>query len=169
MNKKLCELDNNLKNLLFAFMICLTTGVLFGLAYLYHTTQYSTKTTIERYNGSVIDTEDEFAVPENYPKPISEILITTHNHIISFSFIFFLTGVIFYFNSIIGGKLKSFLIIEPFISTIISFGSLMAMRFVDKSFVYVTAFSSTILYLSFFVMVMVIIYDLKIKKFLPTK
>lgn len=169
MNKKLFELDKNFKNLLLAFILCLTTGVFFGLAYLYHTTQYSTNVAVERYNGSAINAEDEFDIPENYPKPISELLITTHNHIIAFSFIFILTGLIFYFNSIINGKLKTFLLIEPFVSTVISFSSLWAMRFIHPSFVFVTALSSTVLYLSFFIMVAVIVYELKYKKSLPTK
>ncbi len=97
-------------------------------------------------------------------KPISEMLITTHNHILGFSFIFFITGMIFYFNSIISGFWKSFLLIEPTISIVITFGSIWLMRFVHEDFVYLTILSSVILYLSFFIMAGVSAYELKFKK-----
>lgn len=163
MNKKLYQLEKQFKNFLLFFIITLTFGVCVGLGYLFFTTNYSTNKTIERYNGSSV-LNKEIDIPEYYPKPISELFITTHNHVISFSFIFFFTGGIFYFSSIVGGRLKMFLIIEPFISTIISFSSLWAMRFINQNFVYVTAISSSLIYLSFFSMVILIVYELGFKK-----
>lgn len=162
MNKKLFEFDKNLKDFIFYFIISLTFGVSVGLGYLYYTTNYSTDKAIERFNGSE-NLFDEFEIPENYPKPVSELLITTHNHVIAFSFIFFFVGGIFYFNSIIIGKLKMFFIIEPFVSTIISFSSLWGMRFLDPGFVYITAVSSSLIYLSFYIMTAIIIFELKFK------
>ncbi len=165
MNIKLFELDKTLKNFLIAILFVLTTGLGTGLIYLNYTTDYTPKGTIQRYNGTDIEQEmDDFDIPEYYPKPISEILITTHNHILGFSFIFFITGLIFYFNSIINGFWKSFLLIEPPISIVITFGSIWLMRFVHENFVYLTFFSSIILYFSFFFMVSVSVYELKFKK-----
>lgn len=162
MNKKLFQLEQNLKNFIFYFIITLTFGVSVGLGYLYYTTSYSPSKAVERYNGSEIS-DGDFDIPENYPKPISELLITTHNHVIAFSFIFFFTGGIFYFNSIVSGNFKMFLIIEPFISTIISFSSLWVMRYLNSFFVYVMAISSSLIYISFYLMVSIIIYELKFK------
>ncbi len=163
MNRKLYQLEKRFKVLLFYFILTLTFGVCVGLGYLYYTTNYSPAKAVERYNGSSV-TDEELDIPEYYAKPISELLITTHNHVIAFSFIFFFVGGIFYFNSLIEGKWKMFLIIEPFVSTIISFSSLWAMRFLHQNFVYVTAVSSTLIYLSFFIMVSLIIYELKFKE-----
>ena len=128
------------------------------------TTSLSPEGAAERFRGSEELLEDDFDIKENYPKSLSEMLMTTHNHVIGFSFIFFTAGLIFYFNSTIKGFWKNFLLIEPFVSIILSFGSIWLMRFIDKSFVYVTIISAVIMYLSYFVMVAVSVYDLKIKK-----
>ncbi|MCH7770305.1 MAG: hypothetical protein IIA49_04710 [Bacteroidetes bacterium] len=165
MSYKLFELDKTLKNFLIAILFVLTTGLGAGLIYLNYTTDYTPKGTIERFNGTNIEQEmDDFDIPENYPKPISEMLITTHNHILGFSFIFFITGMIFYFNSIINGFWKAFLLIEPTISIVITFGSIWLMRYLHEDFVYLTIFSSIILYLSFFFMASVSVYEMKFKR-----
>lgn len=165
MSSKLFEMDKILKNFLIAILFVLTTGLGTGLIYLNYTTDYTPKGTIQRYSGTDIEQEmDDFDIPENYPKPISEMLITTHNHILGFSFIFFITGLIFYFNSIINGFWKSFLLIEPPISIVITFSSIWLMRYLHEDFVYLTIFSSIILYLSFFFMASVSVYEMKFKR-----
>ena len=165
MSFNLFELDKTLKYFLIAILFVLTTGLVVGLIYLNYTTNYSPKGAAQRFNGTNIEFEmNDIDIPENYPKPISEMLITTHNHILGFSFIFFITGIIFYFNSIINGFWKSFLLIEPTISIVITFGSIWLMRFVHKDFVYLTILSSAVLYLSFFIMAGVSAYELKFKK-----
>lgn len=164
--KYLYQLEKEFKLLLLAFLITLSFGVLVGLGYLYFTTDYSPKEAIIRYNGSEMINQNnpELEIPEYYPKPISELFVTTHNHIITFSFIFFFVTIIFYFSSILKGRIKKFFLIEPFISIIISFSSLWAMRFLHPSFVYITVISSSILYLGYFVMVGLIIYEIIYKK-----
>lgn len=163
--KYLFQLEKQFKLLLSAFLVTLSFGVVIGLSYLYYTTNYSPDEAVLRYNGSdMLNKENtEFEIPEYYPKPVSEILVTTHNHVITFSFIFIFVTTIFYFTSIVKGWIRKFLLIEPFISIIVSFGALWAMRFLHPSFVYVTVISSTILYLSFFIMVGIILYELNFK------
>ncbi|HED07581.1 MAG TPA: hypothetical protein ENI57_05645 [Ignavibacteria bacterium] len=165
MNIKLYQLESSLKKFLSAFVIVLSIGVIMGLTYLSQTTSYSTKKTIERFNGSQINIDDEMIdIPDTYPKPVSEMLLSTHNHIIGFSLLFFAIGFIFYFNSVINGSWKLFLIIEPLVSTIVTFGSIWGMRFITKEFVYLAALSSSLIYLSFFTMSTVILYELIFKK-----
>ena len=165
MNIKLHQLESSLKKFLSVFVIVLSIGVLMGLIYLSQTTKYSPKKAIERFNGSQVNTKDDILdIPETYPKPISEMLITTHNHIIGFSLLFFAIGLIFYFNSVINGFWKLFLIIEPLVSIIVTFGSIWGMRYISKYFVYLAALSSTFLYLSFFTMALIILYELLFKK-----
>ena len=162
MKIKIYQLPVQLKKMIAALLLSLTFGVLIGLGFLYYTTSYSTKGAIERYNGSQVS--EEFEITENYPKPISEIFITTHNHIIAFTLIFAVIASIFYFSSIINNSLKTFLLVEPFISIIISFGSLWLMRFVNPNFVLLMAVSSTLIYLSYFTMVSLILYEIFFKK-----
>ena len=159
---QLYKLDNDLKTFLSLFLIVLSIGVTIGLIYVYSTTTISSIGITDHYAGS--ETIDEFDIPLRYPKPINEMLLTTHNHIISFALIFFLIGIIFYFNTIITGKIKFFLLIEPLISTIFTFGSLWGIRFIDKSFILITILSSSILYLSFYFIVLILLYELLIKK-----
>jgi len=159
---QLYKLDNDLKTFLSLFLIVLSIGVTIGLIYVYSTTTISSIGITDHYAGS--ETIDEFDIPLKYPKPINEMLLTTHNHIISFALIFFLIGIIFYFNTIITGKIKFFLLIEPLISTIFTFGSLWGIRFIDKSFILITILSSSILYLSFYFIVLILLYELLIKK-----
>ena len=96
---RLYQLPSKFKLLLLLTVINLTAGVGIGLYYVANTTQLSPEGTTEHFSGSEIN--EEFDIPEKYPKPISELLTTTHNHIISMTFIFFILGGIFYFNSII--------------------------------------------------------------------
>lgn len=165
MNVYLYQLDNVIKKFLTGFLIALTLGVLVGLTYLWYTTDYTPKGTVERFNGSISsDTGDEFAIPENYPKPVSELLVTTHNHIITFSLIFLALGSIFFFNSIISGWWKTFFLIEPFVSTVVSFSTIWGIRFIHSSFVYVTIISAVLIYSSFFIMSFICLYELNLKK-----
>src|SRR3990172_11890832 len=164
MSKKLFELDKTLKNFLMAIIFVMSCGVITGLIYLNYTTGYSSEGTSLRFNGSnETSSEDDFEIPDNYLKPVSEMLITTHNHILGFSFIFFIIGSIFYFNSIIEDFWKTFLLVEPIISVLITFGSLWLMRYYDSNFVYLAILSSTVLYLSYFIMAFVSLYELKFK------
>jgi hypothetical protein len=119
--------------------------------------------TVERYNGSKVN-PDDFEIAEKYPKPISEMLLTTHNHVITFSLIFTAIGLIFYFNSIIGGFWKDFLILEPLISTIITFSSIWGIRYIHESFVYITIVSAVLMYISFYLMSVVLLYELGFKR-----
>ena len=156
----LYKLDENLKKILSTFLIVLTIGVSVGIIYLNLTTKLSPKGTVERYNGSQAD---EFEIAENYPKPVSELLLTTHNHVITFALIFGFIGIIFFFNSIITRFWKNFIIIEPLISTLVTFSSIWAMRFIDENFVYVTIVSATLMYASFYVMSVISLYELIFK------
>jgi hypothetical protein len=162
MKYELYKLERTLKIFLAVFLVTQFTGVLVGLIYLEYTTKYSPENAVTRYKGT--DVTDEFAIPDEYAKPISEMLITTHNHIIGFSTILFTSGIIFYFNSIISGFWKKFILIEPLLSAVISFGSLWLVRFVHDDFIYLTVASAILLYTSYLIMTAVSLYELIMKK-----
>ena len=154
---RLKDLDKTAKYFLSLFLITLGIGITTGLYYVYLTTDSTPSGTIERYNGSE-SVENE--IPEEFPKPLENMILTTHNHVNSFAMISFLIGFIFYFNSIIIGKLKLFLMIEPFLSTLITFSSLWMMRFANENFVYILFLSSFLLYVCWFSMIFIAIYEL---------
>ncbi len=159
---KLYQLPRAIKLLLMLTVLNLTVGVGIGLYYVSNTTHLSPEGTAEQFRGSSVD--NNFDIPEKFPKPTSELLTTTHNHIISMTFIFFIMGGIFYFNSIITGFWKSFFIAEPFFSILATFGGIWFIRFIHSSFSYLVMVSGILMYLSFFIMAGTIIYELSHKK-----
>ena len=158
---RLYELPRKLKLLCFLTVFNITVGLGVGLYYVGYTTQYSPSGTSEHFAGSQVS--DDFDIPDKYPKPFSELLNTTHTHVISMTFIFIITGGIFYFNSIITGSIKTFLIVEPFISIIVTFGGIWLVRFIHPGFSYLVILSGILMYLSFFIMASTIFYELSIK------
>ena len=117
--------------------------------------------TIEHYNGSeILDNE----IPEEFPKPMEAMILTTHAHVNSFALISLIIGTIFYFNSIISGKIKLFLMVEPFFSTLITFLSMWFLRYLNESFVYLVLLSGFLMYLFWITMVVLSLYELLFKK-----
>ena len=161
-NLYLKDLDLELKIFLSIFLLAIALGIGTGLIYVYYTTNMSISGTEERFNGSVVINDTE--IPEEFPKPFENLVLTTHDHIISFSIISLLIGVIFYFNSIIAGKLKSFLMIEPFISTLITFSSIWIMRYIYSPFSVIIILSAIIMYICWYFMILTCIYELLFKK-----
>ena len=160
-NISLHQLPAKLKLLLLLTVVNLTVGVGIGLYYVANTTQLSPDGTTEHFSGSEV--ESDFDIPEKYPKPVSELLTTTHNHILSLTLIFLVIGGIFYFNTSISGRMKTFLIAEPFISIITTFGGIWLMRFVHPAFVYLVIPSGILMYGCYFIMAGVLLYELRLK------
>ena len=163
-HRPLCEWPKPLKGLLLGFLLLLSSGVSIGIIYLYTTTSFSLNGTVEHYKGSPLQSEDLVGIPDKYAKPISELLLTTHNHFLGFAFIFFFICGLFYFNSVIKGYVKNFLMIEPFISTWITFASIWAIRYIHSEFVYLTFIAALLTYLSFFLLLVILVYELGFKK-----
>lgn len=159
---RLCDLPQKVKYFLAAFLLVMTIGVTVGFIYVNQTTGFSGQGTSDHYAGSIL--EDDMDIPEKYPKEFESMLLTTHTHLISFSFIFLLLGALFYMNSTITGGCKTFLMVEPFISVLGTFGSIWGIRYFSASFSVATMIFGVLTYLSFYIMVSICIYDLLLKK-----
>ncbi len=164
MNIKLYKLDCTLRHFLAAFISLLMSATMLGLAFVYQTTQFEKSGVVERYNGSSVELDDEMDVPESYPKSAIELLLNTHNHLFGFSFIFLSLGMLFYFNTILSGFWKYVLMVEPFLSVLLTFSSIWAVRFIHPDFVYVTIISAFFTYGALFVMGTILLYELLFKK-----
>ena len=163
-NVFLYQLTKQLKIFLTVFLLVLTIGIMFGLFFLFHTTSFSSSKTTERLSVNSENIEEDFGINEAPVRSTGELLTTTHNHILGFSFIFFFVGGIFYFNSIIKGFWKIFLMTEPMISTVVSFGSMWLVRYYSDNYIYLTILSAVVMYISFFIMTLISIYELTLKK-----
>ena len=155
------DLDSTARIFLSFFLVTMLIGILTGLGYVYYTTNMNADGTIEHYRGSqVLDDE----IPEEFPKPLEEMILSTHAHVNSFALISLVIGMIFYFNSLISGIIKLIFMIEPFLSTIITFSSLWLLRYTNQGFVYIVIISSFLMYLFWIVMIITCLYELWRKK-----
>ena len=103
-----------------AFVIVLSIGYGIGLLFVNETSSTTPNGMVENYLGNE---NDEQAIVMKFKKSEREVIAILHNHIISFSFIFFFLGVLLAITSL-PGKLKSFLMIEPFLSILLTFGGI---------------------------------------------
>ena len=156
------QLSSNVRYFLLAFIVCLTIGVTVGLVYVWKTTSMSPAGASEHYSGSVVS--GDLDIPEKYPKSVESMLLTTHTHVISFAMIFLVLGGIFSLNSLIKGSLKTFVIIEPFITVLGTFGSIWGMRNLSSVYSYLSIIFGVMTYFTFYFMVGVVLYDLILKK-----
>ena len=160
-NFYLKDLNNDAKYFLAGFLITIAIGIAIGLSYVYLTTEMTPIGINNQFRGSKVLVNE---IPEKFPKPLENMILTTHNHLLSFSMITLLIGIIFYFNSIIGGKSKLILLLEPFASSLLMFASLWIMKFLYSGFVYLMIISAICTYLCWYIMIFVSVYELLCKK-----
>ena len=155
------DLEKIMKYFLVMFLITISAGIFTGLCYIHYTSNIAADSISERYSGSDVE---EHEIPENFPKSLDNMILVTHEHVNSFAIISLVLGLIFYFNSIVSGKLKLFFMLEPFFSTIITFLSLWLIRYLNDSFAYLVIISSGLMYICWFVMIGVSMFELLCNK-----
>lgn len=109
-----------LKLLVGTFIVVLSIGFYSGLSFVGETSSFSSNGIQENYLGNE---DNEEAEEMKFKKTGRHMLSVVHSHILSMSMIFFLVAVlVFYvdFNSV----LKKFLMIEPLVSVVTTFGGI---------------------------------------------
>lgn len=120
LNGLIYSFPSYVRHFLIAFVIILSIGYYTGLLFVSTTTNNSPQGIEENYLGNE---DDEDAGVMKFKKGDREMLTTLHTHILSIGFIFFLQGLILIFTDL-SKKIKSFLLIEPFVSIIVTFGGI---------------------------------------------
>lgn len=120
LNGLILTLPRELKLLIGAFIIVLSIGFYTGLLFVGETSSANPNGIEEQYLGNEAD---EDAKVMHFKKSDQEMLILVHNHILSMSIIFFLVGMLVAITKL-NKKLKLFLMIEPFLSVVLTFGGL---------------------------------------------
>lgn len=151
---KLNQFDKNIKSLLLVYLITLGIGMTFGLGYVYLTSEMNPSGMVEQYLGN----DDEWE--PKLPKTIIDLVSHAHDHITMFSIIFLSIGLIFNQNSVVEGLWKKILMIEPFFSIIITFTGFFILRYITSQFAYIIMLSSGLMYICFYTMLFISIYDL---------
>ena len=149
-------LPKEIKLLIGAFIIVLSIGFYTGLLFVEETSSSNPNGIEEQYLGNE---DDENAEVMHFKKSDQEMLTLVHNHILSMAIIFFLVGLIISITKL-GKKLKLFLIIEPFVSVILTFGGLYLLWKDLLWMKYIVMFSGILMTLTFTVSVIIILKQL---------
>lgn len=159
LNGLIYKLPKELKLLIGAFIVVLSIGFYTGLLFVDETSSANPKGIEEQYLGNE---SDEDVVVMKFKKSDKEMLTLVHNHILSMSIIFFLLGGILSITKL-NRRLKLFLIVEPFLSVILTFGGLYFLWSGAFWMTYIVMFSGIFMTLSFTIAVIIIIYQLMSK------
>jgi len=159
LNGLLHTFPKELKLLIGAFLIVLSVGFFSGLLFVNATSSVNPTGIQEQYLGNE---NDEQATVMKFKKSDKEMLSIVHSHILSMSLIFFLVGLLLSTTKL-NYKLKVFLMVEPFVSVILTFGGLYFL-WKDITFMkYVVMISGTLMTLSFTASVLIIFKQLLTK------
>jgi len=119
-SQSLKDQSKEVKHLISAFLVVLSIGYFTGITFVDDTTDQSPKGIEENYLGNE---NDESAVKMKFKKSKQEILNIVHTHMLSISVIFFLTGILVSRTSV-NSILRKILMIEPFLSILLTFGGI---------------------------------------------
>jgi len=156
LNGLIHTLPKELKLLIGVFIIVLSIGFYTGLLFVGETSSANPNGIEEQYLGNEAD---EDAMIMKFKKSETEVLSLLHSHILSMSIIFFLVGLLLSITKL-NKKLKLFLMIEPFLSVVLTFGGLFLLW---KGFLwmkYIVVFSGTLMTLSFTLSIIIILSQL---------
>lgn len=147
------QLSGHLKLLIVVFLIVLSIGFFTGLSFVYETSSFNSVGIEENYLGNE---NDEDANIMKFKKSRREMLSIIHSHMLSMSMIFFVLGLLLSIAKL-PKKLKLFLMIEPLISVLLTFGGLYFLWLELLWMKYVVMVSGVFMVLTFFVAVTVLL------------
>ncbi|MEC3907396.1 hypothetical protein VOI54_10230 [Tamlana sp. 2201CG12-4] len=153
LNGLILTFPREIKLLIGTFIIVLSIGFYTGLLFVGETSSANPNGIEEHYLGNEAD---ENAEVMRFKKSDQEMLTLVHNHILSMSIIFFLLGLIVSTTKL-NKKLKLFLIVEPFISVVLTFGGLYMLWSGILWMKYIVMFSGILMTLTFTVAVAIIL------------
>ncbi|GGK52457.1 MULTISPECIES: hypothetical protein [Flavobacteriaceae] len=154
------QFPKEIKLLIVVFIVVLSIGFYGGLSFVNNTTSMSSTGVETHYLGNEADEDAEVM---KFKKSEREILTVVHNHILSLSVIFFLLSLILATTSI-NKKLKYFLMFEPFLSILLTFGGIYLLWRGVVWFKYVVIFSGSLMTATFLVSTLSVLYQLLVSK-----
>ena len=138
----------------------LSIGFYPGLLFVEETSSVNPDGIEEQYLGNE---GNEDASVMKFRKSDQEMLTLVHNHVLSMSIIFFLLALIMYTTKL-NQRLKLFLMLEPFVSVLLTFGGIYLLWKDVLWMKYIVMFSGTIMVLSYSVSVFIVFFQLFQKK-----
>ena len=155
-NGLIITLPKEIKLLIGAFIIVLSIGFYTGLLFVGETSSANPNGIEEQYLGNEYDEDAEIM---RFKKSDQEMLTLVHNHILSMSIIFFLVGGLVSITKL-NKKLKLFLIVEPFVSVVLTFGGLYLLWSGMLWMKYIVMFSGILMTVTYTVSTIIILKQL---------
>lgn len=157
---KIQQLSKTAKMLLVCFLITLSFGFYTGLLFINENTNSTFNGVEEHYLGNE---DDENAEVMKFKKSKKDIVTMVHNHVLSLSIIFLLLGGLLLLTNL-SPILKNILIVEPFISLLLTFGGIWVMWSGVLWFKYIIMLSGILMTATFTASVLIILFQLLRKK-----
>lgn len=152
----LSTFSKEIKLLIGSFIIVLSIGYFMGLSFVNETTEGHPAGIQEQYLGNESDMD---AKVMKFKKSKREVLTLVHNHILSLSVIFFIVSLLVATTNL-NKKWKHFLMIEPFVSLVLTFGGIYVLWMGYTWVKYIIMISGTLMTFSYLAAVVVILYEL---------
>lgn len=149
-----------IKGLIALFLVILSIGFYTGLLFVNDATELEPEGIEQQYLGNEADEEADVML---FKKSGREILTLIHNHILSLSLTFFVLSLILSTTSI-NKKIKHFLMFEPLISVLLTFGGIYIMWTGVVWFKYIVMISGMLMTFSFIASTLIIFSQLLKKK-----
>ena len=156
LNGSIETFPKELKLLIAAFIIVLSIGFYTGVFFINETSSGNPNGIEEQYLGNENDLE---ATVMKFKKNEHQMLTLVHGHILSMSIIFFLVGLLVSITKL-NRKLKTILIVEPFVSVILTFGGLYLLWTGIFWMKYIVMFSGILMTLTFTLSILIILRQL---------
>lgn len=150
------KVKGSLRVFLIMFVFSLSFGYAVGLYYLSISSGFTQKSVQENYLGNEADEEADVM---KFKMKEKEVLSIIHGHVISFSLIFLAIGALL-FQISYSSKLISFLVVEPFISILLTFGGIWFMWSGIEWMKYIVIFSGSLMHLIYISSTVLILFDL---------
>lgn len=160
MDFKLQQLPKALRISLSVFLLTLSFGYFSGLDLLKHTTDFKSKGIQENVLGNEFNEEAEELHFKMSERELHGII---HSHVITISILFAILSFMVFFTSLPSG-LKSFLMIEPNVSLVVTFGGLWLLWLGHTWVKYVIMISGILMHLSLILLVATLLWQLLLKK-----
>jgi len=156
LNGLILALPKEIKLLIGVFIVVLSIGFYSGLLFVEETSSVKPDGIEEQYLGNE---NDEEAAVMKFKKGNQEMLTLVHSHVLSMSVIFFLVGIILSMTKL-NKKFKLFLMIEPFISVLLTFGGIYLLWKGILWMKYIVMFSGSLMVLSYSLSLIIILSQL---------
>lgn len=117
---RISSFPNYIKHFIAVFVLVLSIGYFTGLLFVGQSNSHHPDGIEKNYLGNE---NDEAATVMKFKKGEREMLTILHTHILSLSLIFFIMGGLIACTSL-SKRLKTFLMIEPFVSILLTFGGI---------------------------------------------